>query len=248
MTAKKASSTTSAIKREKKEKTPLLYKLTTQDMKTRVGYSNETQWEIGKTVSVSKKYSSLAQPKLCTKNVIHCYENPLIAVLRNPNDANIQYPRLFTASGIVVIRDKQLKVGCKSLTLVREIPVPVFTTNQKVYFAILCALAVYKESSFVKWAKNWILNKDRTSAAAYAAAYAAYAAAYAAYAAAYAAGNAAAYTIYAAYAAAAADTTATATAAYVAAATAATACPTLDLFKLARKALKFESSEKGVSK
>jgi len=202
MTAKKASSTTSAIKREKKEKTPLLYKLTTQDMKTRVGYSNETQWEIGKTVSVSKKYSSLAQPKLCTKNVIHCYENPLIAVLRNPNDANIQYPRLFTASGIVVIRDKQLKVGCKSLTLVREIPVPVFTTNQKVYFAILCALAVYKESSFVKWAKNWILNKDRTSAAAYAAYAAAYAAraadaadaaaaAYAADAAAHAAANAA---------------------------------------------------------
>lgn len=35
--------------------------------------------------------------------------------------------------------DGQLKCGCKTLTTVREIPLPAITTEMRVRFAILCA-------------------------------------------------------------------------------------------------------------
>src|SRR5205823_448610 len=60
-----------------------------------------------------------------------------------------------------------------SLTTVKKIALPVVTTEQKVRFAILCALEVYKEPSFVAWAADWMSGKDRIQRAAEAAAEAA---------------------------------------------------------------------------
>ena len=55
------------------------------------------------------------------------------------------------------------------MTLVEEIVLPIFTPEQRVAFAILCALKICKEQSFVYWAENWLNGKDRGDAAALAA-------------------------------------------------------------------------------
>jgi hypothetical protein len=114
---------------------------------------------------------------------------------------------LWEAKGDVVV-DDGTKVGCTRLTTLKQTPLPTITLEQRVTFAIKCALHVYKEPSWVAWAQAWLANTNRDAARAYAAdadaaaAYAAYAAdAYADAAdAAYAAAYDAAYAAYAAYA------------------------------------------------
>lgn len=175
-----------------------LYKLTDSCGKTR----NDTQW--GPGVS----HSGTGEGGLCGPGWVHAYEHPLIAVLVNPIHANIQNPRLWEAEGEVGLRDGQLKCGCKTLTTLREIPLPEITTEMWIRFAILCT----KEASTAAdaackawnaWADKWLSGEDRSAAAAAKAAAAAAKAAYDATGAARAAYDAAAWAAEAAEAAAA---------------------------------------------
>ena len=133
-----------------------LYKLTDRDGQTR----NGTQW--GPGVS----HSGTGEGELCGPGWIHAYEHPLIAVLMNPIHANFQNPRLWEAEGEVGLRDGHLKCGCKTLTTVREIPLPAITTEMRVRFAILCAKEVCACLSWNAWADRWLSGEDRTQAAA----------------------------------------------------------------------------------
>lgn len=134
-----------------------LYKLTTQDNKTRKGESNETIWGPGITHKVKGKNYDL-----CSSDLIHAYESPELAVIMNPVHANITDPVLWEAkTKCRKIINSGLKVGVKSLTTIRIIDVPVITEHQRVRFAILCVLKIYKEKLFVKWAKNWLSGKDQ---------------------------------------------------------------------------------------
>ena len=149
------------------------YKLTDQDMQTHQGF----QWVLNK-----KQTIDIPGNHLCSDEVFHFYDSPEMAVLMNPIHANIKNPRLFKVSCNQVSHDGT-KGGSKWMVLKQEIALPVFTTNQKVAFAIYCSLSYYKEKSFVSWAENWLSGKDRSAratAAAYDAADAAYNAAYAA--------------------------------------------------------------------
>ena len=200
-----------------------LYKLTDQDGTT---YKGSTLWGVNTTNKAKGKGK-----KLCTEDVIHAYEDPYLAILVNPAHADIHNPKLWEAKGKVVVEDG-LKVGCKSLTTIKELPVPEITIEQKVKFAIYCSLEVYKEKSFVKWAEDWLSGKDRNKdAAAYAAA-------------AYAAAAADAYAAAAAADAAAARAAAYAAAAAAARAAAARAAADIDFVKLARKAVGLEDPVK----
>ena len=134
----------------------MIYKLTDKDGKTR----NDTQW--GPGVS----HSGTGQGELCGPGWIHAYEHPLVAVLLNPIHANIQNPRLWEAEGEIAIRDGQIKCGCKTLTTVREIPIPAVTTEMRVRFGILCAKEVCACSAWNAWADRWLSGEDRTQAAA----------------------------------------------------------------------------------
>jgi hypothetical protein len=69
-----------------------------------------------------------------------------------------------------ILRNGQLKLGTTALTFVREIPLPVLTTEQRVAYAIHCALRVYVAEKFVCWAHNWLSGVDRSAEAADAAA------------------------------------------------------------------------------
>jgi hypothetical protein len=134
------------------------YKLTDQKMQTR----NSFQWELNKPAPALS-----GKGGLCSAGWYHFYTSPLLAVLLNPIHANISEPRLFEAEvGGKCKTDRGLKEGYTKGTLVKEIPLPVVTLTQKVAFGILCALEVYKKPSFVKWAKDWLKNTDRTYAAA----------------------------------------------------------------------------------
>ena len=145
------------------------YKLTDKNMRTYNGF----QWELGKEVETD----GIAKT-LCNDSWLHYYHHPLLAILLNPIHAGIDSPRLFEVKACGKhLDDKMLKGGCTKMTLVKELPVPVITTNQKIAFGILCALKVYKEKTFVLWANNWLSEKDRSKKsvtdAAYTAAHAA---------------------------------------------------------------------------
>ena len=133
-----------------------LYKLTDDKNCTRGG----TEWGKGITHKANRKGK-----ELCTSDVIHAYRHPLLAVLLNPIHTDFHKIRLWEAEGEVVA-DDGLKVGCKELTTVKRIRVPKITTEQRVRFAILCALEVYNDRDFAKWAEAWLDGSDRSRAAA----------------------------------------------------------------------------------
>ena len=197
-----------------------VYKLTSQDMMT----LNETLWGPGVTHTAS------GMGELCSAGWLHAYSSPLLALFLNPIHANIKNPRMWEAEGSGNMKDDRgLKMGFSSLTTIREIPILEPTVTQQIAFGILCALKVYHDPAFVKWAESWLSGEDRsanaadaaratvaadaayaparaaTNAAYAAAAYAAAAYAAAAYAPARAATNAVDAAVDAAYAAYAAD-------------------------------------------
>jgi hypothetical protein len=134
----------------------LLYKLTTQANTT----FDDTLWGEGVTHTAKG-----AGTQLCSSDVIHAYEDPLLAVLLNPIHANIQNPKLWEADGTPVTKACD-KVGCKSLTTKQKVPLPRVTIDHRVRFAIGCALQAYKNPAYRKWALAWLSGKDRSYRAA----------------------------------------------------------------------------------
>jgi hypothetical protein len=130
------------------------YKLTNQGGRTYGG----TQWG----ENVTHRAWGWGR-KLCSEDVIHVYDSPYKAVLFNPIHASFREPRLWECRVRKVVANDQLKVGVKQCTTIREIPLPKITTEQRVKFAILCALEVYHNPAFVTWANNWLSNTDRSA-------------------------------------------------------------------------------------
>lgn len=137
-----------------------LFKLTDRDGFTRRGEHNQTLW--GEGVS----HTAIGIGGLCSSGLIHAYTGAALALLLNPLHANISQPRLWEAEGRIVATDNGLKVGCKTLTTVREIEVPEVSPEDRVKFAIYCALETHKDEGFKRWAEAWISGKDRSSYAA----------------------------------------------------------------------------------
>ena len=134
-----------------------LYKLTDENGRTQ----NNTQWGEGVTHTATGDPS---QP-LCRDAWIHAYEHPLIAVFVNPAQADFKNPRLWEAEGEIVKQEGQLKCGCRSLTTVMEMPLPVITTEQRVEIAIRCTKLVCKGAAWNRWADDWLSGRDRSAAA-----------------------------------------------------------------------------------
>lgn len=132
--------------------TQVLYKLTDSNGKT----MNDTQW--GPDVS----HSGIGYGQLCSNGWIHAYEHALLGVFMNPIQAGFVGPRMWKAEGEIRLRDGPFKCGCKTLTTLYEIPVPVVTPEQRVRFAILCAKAVYKDPLWNAWADEWLAHGHTT--------------------------------------------------------------------------------------
>ncbi len=140
----------------------MLYKLTDKNGKTQAGKPDECQWGENVTHKAKKRGR-----ELCTREVVHAYTDPYLAVFHNPIGAafNEETMRMWEARGRVVSKDWG-KVGCKSLTTLAKIPCPEMTEEQRVEIAIRCAIKVYKEPGFIKWASEWLDGTGRSSAAA----------------------------------------------------------------------------------
>jgi hypothetical protein len=133
------------------------YKLTDQEMMT----YGSTEWTLGKWKKTNGK------GRLCSSGWLHCYSDPLLAVLLNPIHAQFYNPRLFKAEVAgKTKKDHGRKEGWSNMRLVEEMKLPAFGTDQLVRFAIFCALEVSKDRKFIRWAKNWLNGTDRTLASA----------------------------------------------------------------------------------
>ena len=140
-----------------------LYKITDNRDQT----YNGCQWGENVTIETS------GEGDLCLERFGHWYTHPLLAALLNPIYGNLDLStaHLWEVEGEAVKKDYGLKVWCKKATIIRKIPIPEVTTTQKIRFGILCAMEVYKEPKWTKWADDWLSGKDRSrkSAAANAA-------------------------------------------------------------------------------
>ena len=162
-------------------KKTIVYKLTEKNGRTK----GDTQW--GNNISHTAKGND---KELCSGGWIHYYTHPLLAVLLNPIHADFTYPKLWEAEASGEIIDEALKSVCKTLTTIKEIPLPEISGVQKIAFGILCTKEVCKNEVWNKWADKWLSGEDRSNESANAADYA-NAASYDAYAADYAAADAA---------------------------------------------------------
>jgi hypothetical protein len=143
----------------------IVYKLTDQDGWCRRGMCNETQYVPGWTYYAD----GLANNPLCSTSWIHAYEHPLLAVLHNPIHAKIPTPRMFRCrTGRVVKRDGQMKLGCRSLTVIEEVPVPSITTEMCVRYAIGCAWRGTSQQ-WRQWAVEWLTYRGHSEVVAAAA-------------------------------------------------------------------------------
>ena len=134
------------------------YKLTDHNGRTR----NNTQWGPGVRHEATGKGE-----RLCSDGWIHCYPDKYLAVLRNPCDVNFDRPQcwVFEPEGESLI--EPLKCGFKAGMTIKRVPVPRFTTNQRIVFAILCAKAApdWKgKDKWIVWADKWLSGEDRTAA------------------------------------------------------------------------------------
>ena len=143
-------------------KTVNVYKLTSQALTTYNGF----QYKVGvPTIRTS------GEGPLCTSGWLHCYTDPLLALLMNPIHAAIHCPRLWFAEALAPLKDDGdggTKIGTRQLTLIREISYVPLTTEQVVTFGIICAQQVCCEPQWQAWAENWLTGKDRSANAAYA--------------------------------------------------------------------------------
>jgi len=141
------------------------YKLLTQEMTS----YKDTQWEIGVPISISKPGNAM-----CTDQVLHCYNHPLLASFLNTVHANIKNPRLFLIEVDSIVNNDGLKFASKSQTLLEEIPYIDIPLLKRIEIAIKIAKTMHKEEEWSLWADRWLSGEDRSKESAYAAAYATY--------------------------------------------------------------------------
>ena len=137
----------------------LVYKLTDANAET----FNGTQWGPGVT------HETNGEGELCGPGWLHCYSGAELATFLDPIHANFgATARLWEATAEGRFKDDSgLKLGCTRLTTIKEIPLIVVTTEQRVEFAIRCAQQVYTYADWILWAENWLCGKDRSQAAAW---------------------------------------------------------------------------------
>ena len=140
-----------------------VYKLTSTTLTTHGGY----QWIVGEWRETP------GTGDLCSAGWLHWYADPLLAVLLDPIHGNLgPTARLWEAEADGECRDDcGIKGGSIRLRLVRELPLPVVTTEQRVKFGILCAQAVVGNHcpAWSAWADRWLSGEDRSAEAAWAA-------------------------------------------------------------------------------
>lgn len=87
--------------------------------------------------NVTHTLPQINNPQLCTKDVIHAYQSPHLALLLNPIHANYKNPIIWEGEGDIAV-DNWGKVGCFRFTTKTKIDLKISPEIQ-LRFAILCA-------------------------------------------------------------------------------------------------------------
>jgi len=141
----------------------IAYKLTTAEMQTFGGCTwTPGEWQ-----------RTWGREELCTEGWLHYYDDPLIAVFLDPIFGNFgPTARLWEAEaeGRIKMYGRPpfvLTYGCTRLRLVREIPLPELTMEQRVEAAIRIAQYVVGDDCPVwsAWAEAWLSGADRSAKA-----------------------------------------------------------------------------------
>lgn len=105
---------------------------------------------------------------LCSPGWLHCYTHPLLAVLLDPIHGDFgSSAKLWEAEADGAEKDDNgLKLGVQRLRLVREIDLPRISREERVRWAILCALEVYPSGAWKEWARGWLSRSGRAVRAA----------------------------------------------------------------------------------
>jgi hypothetical protein len=156
-----------------------LYQLTKQDRTTHEGYEFGV---VGKVHSKEPKEN----PKLCSNDVFHAYENLNLAFLMNPMYTSIKHPRVWELEGDVVASDS-LRVGSFTQEVLRELEVPSWVGSPvdrkiRVKFSRLCTIEISKffdkpnNLKIIESAESWLekSTKENISALSAASAVSAY--------------------------------------------------------------------------
>ena len=131
-----------------------MFKLTDQDMRTYGGF----QWRLGEMRRV-ENYTGVA----CGTGALHSYRDPLLAIFMNPIHGDISSPRLFEARTGVKVKSVELKWISEKLTLIKEIPVPEMTREQRVEISIRICKLLCKDANWNAWADKWLDGSDRSA-------------------------------------------------------------------------------------
>lgn len=144
------------------------YKLTDENMITHGG----CQWALGEWRDAP------GEGELCGPGWIHVYDHPLVGVFLNPIHADFRRPRLFKCETEGrELDDNGLKRGVQRCRLLREIPLPEITVEQRIEIAIRCSQRVCRNVAWNAWADGWLSGADRSVEAAAAATWSAWSAA-----------------------------------------------------------------------
>lgn len=129
-----------------------LFKITDHRGLTRDG----TRWGPGET----NRGDPLEEPLLCSRGVVHAYRTVEDAVLLHPAHAHYEGPRLWRARGTVVAANAA-KVGCRELTVLEEMRLPMPTAEEHLLAALACSAVVSPFPEFAQWARAWASGADR---------------------------------------------------------------------------------------
>jgi hypothetical protein len=129
------------------------YKLLSKEMSS----YKDTKWEIGIPIKIEKTGNTM-----CSDEVLHCYNHPLLAVFLNPIHADIKEPKLFEIKVDEIVNNDGLKFASKSQTLINEIPLPKISSEQRIEIGIKIAKTVYKDEKWNEWADKWLSGEDHS--------------------------------------------------------------------------------------
>ena len=142
----------------------IIYKLT--DKKRQTGHGHVvTTWEKGFT---PPRLSG--EGPLCSGGWYHGYDSPPLAVLHNPIHAAFPKPRCCSIEVVeedIGRLDGQMKIGFRTGKVTGWIKLPEITSEQRVRYAILCVLSTgYRDAEYIRWARDWWANIDRSAESA----------------------------------------------------------------------------------
>lgn len=103
-------------------------------------------------------FSSQAISEVVAKNASEMGVSPLVAIMLNPWHAQLEKPKMLEMLFTTEVDDTSDPIFRIS---VHEVDIPATTTDQKIIFALMVIMDVYKNDQFNQWAQKWINGTDR---------------------------------------------------------------------------------------